>query len=57
MRYDVHFYVDYDGKTKVATVPRKPRQGRHVYTETLTARRAAGCTHVAVGEARSQQAD
>ena len=28
MRYDVHFYVDYDGKTKVARVPRKPRQGR-----------------------------
>jgi len=28
MRYDVHFYVDYDGKTKVARVPRKPRQER-----------------------------
>lgn len=50
MRYDVHFYVDYDGKTKVALVPRKPRQERqerHVYTETLTARRAAGCTQEA----------
>lgn len=47
MRYDVHFYVDYDGKTKVALVPRKPRQVRHVYTEPLTARRAAGCTQEA----------
>lgn len=28
MRYDVHFYVDYDGKEKVALVPRKPRQER-----------------------------
>ena len=28
MRYDVHFYVDYDGKTKVARIPRKPRPGR-----------------------------
>ena len=28
MRYDVHFYVDYDGKEKVAIVPRKPRPGR-----------------------------
>lgn len=28
MRYDVHFYVDYDGKEKVAIVPRKPRQER-----------------------------
>ena len=47
MRYDVHFYVDYDGKEKVAIVPRKPRQERHVYTETLTDRRAAGCTQEA----------
>ena len=28
MRYDVHFYVDYDGKEKVAIVPRKQRPGR-----------------------------